>query len=204
MSCHVPRLTCSVTLYVPRGKSLPSLNVCAAVPNEERRTIESRITLPSRSWKTQRIGRGWYAQRAKRAVADDRLDVDRLAGAVNAALGEHRGGDGQAVHTPRRADIEPPGREVTGPRVDRDNGPIERQASGDISREPALLTLVVGASRVTQTAQSDEALCVRRASGSDAAGGIAQLDVDTGFGNPILDASDPDDGLFLPDARRNA
>ena len=85
-----------------------------------------------------RIAGGRDAQRAQCAVADDCLHVDRFAGTIDAALGEHGGRHRKPVRAPRRADIEAPRREITGPRIDRHDRPIERQAGGDIARKPAL------------------------------------------------------------------
>ena len=152
---------------------------------------------------TQRIRNRCYAQGAERAVADDRFDVDRLAGTIDAAFGEYGGGDGKPVGAPRRSDVETPGREVTGPGIDGDDGPIERQSGGDVARESALDVIAVFAG-VAQAGEPDETLGVCRAAGPDTAKGIVQLDLDARFWNAVLDTGDPDDGFFLPNARGDA
>src|SRR5690606_32492151 len=53
-----------------------------------------------------RVARRRRAQRAERPIADDRLRVDRLARAVDAALGEHCGRVGLPLPAPRTPHVE--------------------------------------------------------------------------------------------------
>ena len=65
-----------------------------------------------------------HAQSAECAVAKDRLGVHALAGPIDAALGEHRAGEREALVAPRAVDVEAPRREVRVPAVDRRHGTV--------------------------------------------------------------------------------
>ncbi len=70
------------------------------------------LALPIAEHPPKRVGRGWQAQPAQQAGADDGLGVERLARSVDAALGEHRRRQRKTIASPGGVYVEPPRAQV--------------------------------------------------------------------------------------------
>ncbi len=171
----------------------------------------SRSGFPSRSVKRQRSEspRAGGRQRAERPVADDGLGVDRLAGAVDPALGEDGAGGGGALLAPRVVDPELVRGKVGVVVVDPHQGAVGAQARGHVALEgpaaplPALLTVRSRPGRGTraEAGERGDPPLVRAGGGAQAPPVVVQLHLHPGARAAVAHAGHPHDALVHPDPR---
>ena len=158
----------------------------------------------------QRVAARGRTQRPQRAVAHDRFRVDRLAGTVDTAFGEHRGGFGAALVAPRRLDVELPGREVGVPAVHGHHGAVRPEGRRHVPVEPpaaSVLALVALRSRGRprrgvglQPAEAGEPLGVGDGVGARLSLRVVERDARPAAGLAVADARDPHHGFGEADA----
>ena len=170
------------------------------------RGVAHGSVFPVREHPAQRVARRGRPERAERAVAHHGFGVNGFAGAVNAALGEHRARGGEALVAPSARDVEAPRGEVRVVSAHRNEGPVSPERGADIAVEPGVVaTLVRGGGGVgLEPRKARESLGIRGRGRAGPATAVVQGHARSGSRAAVAHTRHPYDGLFHADARVHA
>ena len=170
------------------------------------RGVAQRSVFPVGEHPAQRVARRGRSERAERAVAHHGFGVNGFAGAVNAALGEHRAGRGKALVAPGARDVEAPRGEVRVVSAHRNEGTVGPERGADIAVEPTVVaTLLTSRGRVGfEPRQARESLGISSRGRAGLATAVVQGHARPGSRAAVAHTRHPYDALFHADARVHA
>ena len=162
------------------------------------RGVAQRSVFPVGEHPAQRVARRGRSERAERAVAHHGFGVNGFAGAVNAALGEHRARGGEALVAPSARDVEAPRGEVRVVSAHRNEGTVGPERGADIAVEPTVVaTLLTSRGRVgLEPRQARQSPGISSRGGAWAAAAVVQGHPRSGSRTAVAHTRHPYDALF--------